>query len=124
MTVKKIVFISILSLLAIFIIVTVVIPTMVMKKEMMNYLVEEKGYSKSDIKSIKRWFGGLPRKAIFVSFKNEPHIEYIYTVLLNRNPSVEQLAFRISPYGRRNGFKSSDFEYRNLMHYDYNLYFR
>lgn len=91
MSVKKIVFISMVSLIAIFIIVTVVIPTMVMKKEMMDYLVEEKGYSKSDIKSMKRWFGGLPSKAIFVIFKNEPHIEYIYTVLLDRDPSVKQI---------------------------------
>lgn len=107
----------ILSLVVIFIFTCVFIPTVSMKNNVLDYLIEEKGYSKSYIKRMNRWFFGLPRYGILVVFKNEPHIEYMYMLTPTDNGwSVQQLMYRTSNYGKIRGL--SDFKEEDLLHYD------
>jgi hypothetical protein len=48
------------------------------KHEVMQYLLEEKGYQKSEIKEIKSLFGKLPTFSVIVVFIDEPEVGYNY----------------------------------------------
>ncbi|MGN7477120.1 DUF3139 domain-containing protein [Solibacillus silvestris] len=56
-----------------------------------DYLIEEKGYKKEEIKSIEGvWGKKLPAFYVVVIFKNEPNIEYTYFA----HSGVGQFEFR------------------------------
>ncbi|RRJ66968.1 DUF3139 domain-containing protein [Paenibacillus oralis] len=46
-----------------------------------DYLINEKGYAKSDIISIKARHSKMPEYPVYVRFKNEPDVVYLFTDL-------------------------------------------
>ncbi|MFJ8520266.1 DUF3139 domain-containing protein [Lysinibacillus xylanilyticus] len=80
-TIKK----FLITLSIILIIVSSIFLYIQLKKQLsantvMDYLIEEKGYKKSEIITLEsKWtFLGIPKYHVEVTFKNEPNIVYLY----------------------------------------------
>lgn len=69
-------------------------------KRVTHYLLEEQGYEKDDIKSVKGvWGFKLPPFCAVVIFTDEPFVEYIYFA----HNDVIQFGYRITDEGKEKG---------------------
>ncbi|MDY8025405.1 DUF3139 domain-containing protein [Paenibacillus polymyxa] len=50
-----------------------------LEQDLKSYLINEKGYSESDILSIKARLSSMPKYPVTVRFRDDPNTEYIFT---------------------------------------------
>lgn len=85
-----------------------------LEREVMDHLIHEVGYARSEIQEIRGTKGKLPLFAAWVIFEDEPHVQYMY---LKRGDEIFQLSYSLSEAGRRNGMNHHGLRYEELVHY-------
>ncbi|WP_262416400.1 DUF3139 domain-containing protein [Paenibacillus sp. CGMCC 1.18879] len=108
---EKIVRISIGILLAVLImtpIVYVQANKLIYAHRVTAYLLEDGHYRKEEIQSVRGIWGiKLPSFFAVVTFKDEPHVEYVYFA----HNEVHQFGYRLTPEGRDHDFKEKDLKH-------------
>jgi hypothetical protein len=100
---KKIVVISVwIIIIGIFITPFIYVQAnkVIYKNKVTNYLIEEKGYKKEEIKSVEGvWGVKLPPFYTVVIFENEPYVEYIYFA----HNEIMQFEYTLTDEGKQKG---------------------
>jgi hypothetical protein len=84
-----------------------------LEDDVMNYLIKEKGYSKSDIKSINGRFGKLLNFLVYVVFEDEPLIMYSY---LRDGTQIKQFHYTITEEAQEQGISYDEISETELKH--------
>lgn len=108
---KKMVYLLAFGILFLFILtpfVYVQINKMIYDYRVTNYLIEEAGYDKAELQSVKGVWGiKAPPFYAIVVFKDEPEIEYVYFA----HNRVRQFSYRITDEGKQEGMTEADLQH-------------
>ena len=84
-----------------------------LEKEVVVYLMEQRGYGDEEIGKTETAFGKLPTYSVWVTFADEPQFKYQY---IKSGDKVMQLSYTVTNIGRNAGIDVFEFDEGELNH--------